>query len=348
MSDSGKVVSDVQHRVHPAHRRGRRRSPRRRARPRAPPRARSRPRAPRRGRAVRVDRRQALPVAARPHPRRRALPVAASGGGFQRARLGRGRHRLVVPAAVPRLRGRAVGRLQDWGRRREPARRGHRPPRGRPVLPLVHLPLPPVPVRRARPGVLPVELGRPVARVRRRARHRRLDRRGLDRRDHRRHRHQHRPRTRPQDRRQREVAVQGRARHHRLRSLLRRAQPWASRARRHPRGSRQRAFRPVVLGVPAAQCVGIAEVRVVPREGTAGPPGTRAVDPAQRQPQRLAHDRRVYGALIAVFGWRSPRGSSPRRSSASPAGGRQLPEHYGLLRQKTSSGRYQRCRPEHS
>lgn len=57
----------------------------------------------------------------------------------------------------------------------------------------------------------------------------------------------------------------------------------------------------------------------------------------------------LYGALIAVFGWQV----APWLIVQAVFGFSLLEvvnylEHYGLLRQKTSSGRYQRCRPEHS
>ena len=57
----------------------------------------------------------------------------------------------------------------------------------------------------------------------------------------------------------------------------------------------------------------------------------------------------LYGALIAVFGWQV----APWLIAQAVFGFSLLEvvnylEHYGLLRQKTSSGRYQRCRPEHS
>ena len=57
----------------------------------------------------------------------------------------------------------------------------------------------------------------------------------------------------------------------------------------------------------------------------------------------------LYGALIAVFGWKI----APWLVAQAIFGFAMLEvvnylEHYGLLRQKTPAGRYQRCRPEHS
>ena len=57
----------------------------------------------------------------------------------------------------------------------------------------------------------------------------------------------------------------------------------------------------------------------------------------------------LWGALVAVFGWRV----LPFLLVQAVVGIGLLEvvnylEHYGLLRQKTSAGRYQRCRPEHS
>src|SRR5699024_7584199 len=57
----------------------------------------------------------------------------------------------------------------------------------------------------------------------------------------------------------------------------------------------------------------------------------------------------LFGALIAVFGWQV----APWLIAQAILGFALLEvvnylEHYGLLRQKTSSGRYQRCRPAHS
>ncbi len=57
----------------------------------------------------------------------------------------------------------------------------------------------------------------------------------------------------------------------------------------------------------------------------------------------------LWGALIAVFGW----GLLPYMIISAVFGFSMLEsvnylEHYGLLRQKTPSGRYERCRPEHS
>ena len=57
----------------------------------------------------------------------------------------------------------------------------------------------------------------------------------------------------------------------------------------------------------------------------------------------------LYGALIAVFGWQV----APWLIVQAIFGFSLLEvvnylEHYGLLRQKTAAGRYQRCRPEHS
>src|SRR5699024_2456423 len=58
---------------------------------------------------------------------------------------------------------------------------------------------------------------------------------------------------------------------------------------------------------------------------------------------------RFYGALSAWFGWHV----APWLVAQAVFGFSLLEvvnylEHYGLLRQKTSAGRYQRCRPEHS
>ena len=57
----------------------------------------------------------------------------------------------------------------------------------------------------------------------------------------------------------------------------------------------------------------------------------------------------LYGALIAAFGWQV----APWLIVQAVFGFSLLEvvnylEHYGLLRQKTAAGRYQRCRPEHS
>ena len=57
----------------------------------------------------------------------------------------------------------------------------------------------------------------------------------------------------------------------------------------------------------------------------------------------------LFGALIAIFGWEV----APWLIVQAIFGFSLLEvvnylEHYGLLRQKTSAGRYQRCRPEHS
>jgi len=57
----------------------------------------------------------------------------------------------------------------------------------------------------------------------------------------------------------------------------------------------------------------------------------------------------LFAALVAVFGW----GIAPMLAIQAVMGIALLEtvnyiEHYGLLRQRTDNGRYERCRPEHS
>ena len=165
----------------------------------------------------------------------------------------------------------------------------------------------------------------------------------------RRHWHQHRARTRPQEGLAGAVAVEDHARADLVRPLLHRAQPRPPRAGRHPGGSGVGTLRRDVLGVLAAQRLG------EPALGVAAGGATDA--PAGQEPVQLANDvlnawlmsLAFWGVLIAVFG----PALIPFLVIQAIFGFSLLEtvnylEHYGLLRQKTASGRYERCSPEHS
>ncbi len=202
-----------------------------------------------------LDRRQALRLAAR-HPRP-AGPVH----GLGRRRSDRLR-RLLVPRGGPRLRHLPAARPGDRDGLVEPARLDPQVARAGPLLPLVHLPLHPDPVRRADLRLL--EVGR------RRADRRRRSRPGGDDGSRRRDRDQHRPRARPQARERREVALPGRPRPDRIRPFLHRAQPRPPRPRRDPGGSGQLAPRRELLGIPAAH----RPRQPAPRPGRSRPPAS--------------------------------------------------------------------------
>ena len=167
--------------------------------------------------------------------------------------------------------------------RRQPAGVRARAPRGRPLLPLGHLPVPPDPVRE--PGVLVLgvgDLGPALARrPRSRADHGRRQRR----------RHQHRPRAGPQARGRRALAVEDRARELGVRALLRRAQPRPPRPRRDPGGPGELAARRGLLDVPAAHGLGQPALVVAP--GVQAPVQGRPHALRPRDPRRLGDDRRA-------------------------------------------------------
>src|SRR5699024_3846764 len=86
------------------------------------------------------------------------------------------------------------------------------------------------------------------------------------------------------------------------------------------------SLRRVVLVVPPAQCVRFAALGVAAGEGASRAPRQGTVDAAQRQPQRLAHDRRAlrrpHRGVRLAGGTLADRLGDPR---LRPAGGGQLP-----------------------
>ena len=172
---------------------------------------------------------------------------------------------LLVLRPVSRVRGLSAAGPGDRDGPDKPARQRHQVARTGSLLPLVHVPLHPDPVRRPRVRLLAV--------VQRQALDRRRHRAGADHGDGQRDRDQHRPRARPQARQPRALAEPGRARPERLRALLHRAQPRSPRARRHPRGSRQRATGGELLRLPAAHRRRQPALRVGARAHAPGAPG---------------------------------------------------------------------------
>ena len=193
----------------------------------------------------------------------------------------------------------------------QPARQRAQAPRGRPLLPLLHLRVHPAPVRLADRRLLVLGARRPQLPGEPGP--------GLHRRPGGRHRHQHRPRAGPQAPGDGEVAVQGGAGADRLRPLLHRAQPRPPRARGHARGPGQLAAWRELLALPAAHGVGQPDLGLAPGEGAArAAPGTAAVHAEERHPERLGHDA---GAVRRPDRWSSARsccrGWCSRRCTAS-------------------------------
>ncbi|WFR74073.1 alkane 1-monooxygenase [Prescottella defluvii] len=134
-----------------------------------------------------------------------------------------------------------------------------------------------------------------------------------------------------------------------LRALLHRAQSWSSRARRDTRGPCEFALRRKFLDVPAAQRVGslrsawrLEKARL---ERLDKGPWTIHNDVLNAWLMSVA----LFVVLIAVFGWQVV----PYLVLQAVFGFALLEavnylEHYGLLRQHTASGRYERCTPAHS
>ena len=189
-----------------------------------------------------MARSQALRVAARAdRPHGALLGVGARAAHWTRD--------LLVLRADPRVR-----RVSDSGHRRwagpnEPTRQRDQVARRRSLLPLVHVPVHPDPVRRPRVRLLAV--------VQRRALDPRRHRAGAHDGDGQRDRDQHRPRaSRAQARQHGALAEPRRARPERLWALLHRAQSRPPRARRHPRGPRQRAHGGELLRLPPAHRCG--------------------------------------------------------------------------------------------
>src|ERR1700733_6575180 len=154
--------------------------------------------------------------------------------------------------------------------------------RAGPLLPLVHLRVPAPPVRQARVRVLAMGERRPVRRRQAGA--------GADRGDGERDRDQHRARARAQAGRPRALAEQDRARPERVRPFLRRAQPRPSRTRGDARGSRERAARRELLGVPAEDRRRQRGLGVRARARMARSPRPAGVEHPKQRPQRLGDD----------------------------------------------------------
>ena len=195
-------------------------------------------------------------------------------GPVHRLGLGRGDRlgRLLVLRPGPRLRRLPAARHRDRRRPDQPARQHPQVARAGPLLPLVHLPLHPGPVRRPRLRLLALGQRRPLGL--------RMPRpRGDDGR-RRRDRDQHRPRARPQAGELGALAEQDRPRPDRLRPLLHRAQPRPPRPRRHPGGPGQLAPGGELLGLPAAHRLRQRHVGLGHRGRPPRPPGQVALDAA--------------------------------------------------------------------
>ncbi len=254
---------------------------------------------------------EALPLA--PRPARPAAPVH----GPRPRRAHRPRRLLVVGADLP-VRDHARARHADRQGRGEPAGLGDEVPRGGPLLPLVHLPVPAAAVRVADLGLRRVGERRPQPR--------RGARPGLHRRHRLRHRHQHRARARPQAQGGGALAVEGRARPDGLRPLLHRAQPRPPRPRGDAGGPRQLAPRRGLLALPAAHRQRLARLGLGARARALRARGRALLVAPQRHPQRVGDDRRaVRRADRRLRLGRPPVPAAAGRVRLPAAGGRQLP-----------------------
>ena len=198
-------------------------------------------------------------------------------GASDRARV------LLVLGADPDLRRVPAARPGDRPRRRESPGQRAQVARAGPLLPLVHVRVPPAPVRRARVRVLAVGERRPDRAGQ--------DRASADRGDGERDRDQHRARARPQARPARALAEQDRAGPERIRPLLRRAQPRPSRARGDARGSRRARGSARASGRSCRAPCREPRLGVGARAGVAGARRALAVELAQQRSQRVGDDR---------------------------------------------------------
>ena len=179
---------------------------------------------------------------------------------------------LLAVRSVPRVRDLPAARPGDRDGRGQPARQRAQVAGAGPLLPLVHLPVHPDPVRRAGARLLAV--------VERQTEHARRHRARADDGGGQRRGDQHRARARAQARELGALAEQGRAGAERLRALLHRAQPRPPRARRDAGGPGELAAGRELLGVPAAHGERQPEVGLGARVRAPGPHGQVPLEPA--------------------------------------------------------------------